>query len=76
MVENSSTDDFKDTLRKVKLTKNRSDVLSTWLITFERIDTKILAFCRFVARQLAILIHFLKFKIHLIFTKQQLVLLR
>ncbi len=66
-IENISNDYLKSILHKVKLTKTRSNSVSIWLITFERIEIKISAFRRFVELELAILVHSSKFKIDPIF---------
>jgi hypothetical protein len=58
MIENMGNDNLKNATCKVQLTKIRSNSLSIWLITFERIEIKISAFRRFVGHQLAILIHY------------------
>jgi hypothetical protein len=71
MIENISNDNLKNATRKVKLTKTRSNSVSIWLITFEWIEIKLSAFRRFVGRQLVILVHSSKFKIHFIFIAQQ-----
>jgi hypothetical protein len=69
-IENISDDNLKNILRKVKLTKTRSNTVSIWLITFERIEIKISVFCRFVELELVVLVHSSKFKIEPIFIEQ------
>jgi hypothetical protein len=70
VIENISNDNLKNILRKVKLTETRSNTVSIWLITFERIDIKISAFRKFVELELAFLVHSSKFKIEPIFIEQ------
>ncbi len=76
VIENISNDNLKNATHKVKLTKTRSNSVSIWLIAFERIEIKISAFSRFLARQLAILVHSSKFQICSICIEQQSTLLR
>ncbi len=71
ILKNIISNNLKNILRKIKLTKTRSVAVSIWSITFERLKIKISAFRRFVARQLRILVHSWKFKICCIFIGQQ-----
>ncbi len=63
--------DRKHIVRKVKLTKTRSNPVSIILITFEQIEIKMSIFRRFVARQLVVLVHWSKVRIHAISIKRQ-----
>jgi hypothetical protein len=57
MIENISNDNLKNILLNIELTKTQSNLVSIWLIWFQRIEIKVDAFRRFVVRQLAILVH-------------------
>jgi hypothetical protein len=63
MIENINNGNLKNILRKVKLTKTRSNTVSIWLITFGRFEIKFSALLKFVDPQLVIPIHYSKFKI-------------
>ncbi len=76
MMKNIINNNLKNILRKIKLAKTRSDAASIWSITFERLEIKVSAFRRFVARQLRILVNSSKFKICCIFIGQQITLSR
>ncbi len=50
--------------------KNRLNVISNWLTTFERIEIKISVFRRFVDAQMTSPVHSSKFKFYFIFVEQ------